>query len=104
MTRGVPARELEFTLPGMVVDELVDWRNMRGRAAIVLAAVTPRGRGVRVGPIRMRSDDVADLCRYLEWLLDAVAGLDPELRRGVNMRPSTMALARLRRLLDENGL
>jgi hypothetical protein len=103
VTRGIPAVDLEVTLPGSVVDELVDWRNMRGRAAVVMAPVRPRGRGTRVGPIVMRSDDVADLCAYLDWLVVAVAGLTPDQRRGVNMRPSMMVLARLRRLLDEAG-
>lgn len=100
MTRGVPTREVQFTLPGKVIDELVDWRNMRGRAAVVRAPVVDAGRGTRTGPIVMRADDAADLVAYLEWLIAAVAGLEPEQRRGVNMRPSAKVVVRLRALLD----
>lgn len=91
---------LEFTLPGMVLDELVDWQNFRGRAAVFVDGVKrPAGRGTRT-TVRMRRDDTRDLIRYLDWLLDAVAGLTPSQRAGVNMAPVRRVLWRLRPLVE----
>lgn len=90
---------LEFTLAGKVLDELVDWHNWRGRAAVAEGVTRPAGRGTRT-LVRMRRDDARDLIRYFDWLLDAVASLDPDQRRGVDMMPVRRCYYRLRRLVE----
>lgn len=93
------AELLHFTLPGRVLDELVDWKNWRGRAAVFVDGRTrPAGRGTRTA-VAMRRDDLTDLVRYLEWLDDAVAGLTPAERSGTDMLPVRRVLWRLQTLL-----
>lgn len=97
-----PSPLVEFTLAGKVVDELVDWRNWRGRAAVVEGDTRLSGKGTRT-TVRMRADDARDLLRYLTDLDQAVAALDPDQRRGVDMLPVRRTIWRLRPLLKVPG-
>lgn len=97
-------RTVQFTLPGAVVDELVDWRNFRGRAAVATGPVRPVLRGTQVA-VTMRVDDARDLARYLEQLIAAVEDLPPADRRidsvrYVDMRPCRRVAARLAALVE----
>lgn len=102
MSRGYRTGTVTFTLSGRLCEELVDWKNWRGRVAVFVdGRKRPRGVGTQT-TVTMRTDDLDDMVGYLDNLCDAVASLERGQRAGCNMVPVRAAVDRLRWLLEDD--